>query len=340
MLKPHTVFAAALAVVFSLSGCGVSEDPSGRSSQQVTVAYPDGGTAAGNAGCTYTQGYWKNHPTAWPVTSLTLGTRTYTQAELLVIFRTPVKGNGLISLSHQLIAAKLNLAAGAAGGALGTSIADADAMIGNLVVGSGSLSTSATSPLTGKLDAFNNGVTNVTTQVDRTWRYFKIVVPPAALGWDIRLVNVTAGTPAMMIRRDLLPEGSGNIPYDWNPGYSDTWPSGNQWAAGPDWTGRNYASDGQYAPPNMVAMGMGRPLEAGTYYVGVYATGDSSYTLQSRGIGSGLDVERKLREHGLGLAHGLRPGERNVELVSSPMKLFPSSSDTFMVCAPGLMLAK
>jgi hypothetical protein len=24
--------------------------------------------------CTYTQGYWKNHPSVWPVTSLTLGT--------------------------------------------------------------------------------------------------------------------------------------------------------------------------------------------------------------------------------------------------------------------------
>src|SRR5688572_4120879 len=33
--------------------------------------------------CTFTQGYWKNHTEAWPVTNLTLGTVNYTAAELL-----------------------------------------------------------------------------------------------------------------------------------------------------------------------------------------------------------------------------------------------------------------
>src|SRR6266498_1164478 len=34
--------------------------------------------------CTYTQGYWRTHPDAWPVTSLTLGTVTYQAAELKI----------------------------------------------------------------------------------------------------------------------------------------------------------------------------------------------------------------------------------------------------------------
>ena len=62
--------------------------------------------------CTFTQGFWQNHPEVWPVQSLTLGGRVYTQAELLLIFDAPVAGNGLIALAHQLIAAKLNVAMG------------------------------------------------------------------------------------------------------------------------------------------------------------------------------------------------------------------------------------
>ncbi len=115
----------------------------------------DGGVQAGD--CTLTQGYWKNHEEAWPVSSLTLGNVTYTKAELLVIFTTPVKGNGLISLAHQLIAAKLNVAAGADDAAIASTIDAADDLIGDLVVGEDSLSTDAVGDLVGKLDAFNNG---------------------------------------------------------------------------------------------------------------------------------------------------------------------------------------
>lgn len=115
----------------------------------------DAGAVAGN--CTLTQGYWKNHSDAWPVASLELGSVTYTTDELIAILKTPVKGNGLIQLAHQLIAAKLNVEAGADDAAIGASIDAADAMIGGLVVGEDSLATSATSELTGELDAFNNG---------------------------------------------------------------------------------------------------------------------------------------------------------------------------------------
>ncbi|UYZ60401.1 hypothetical protein [Hymenobacter latericus] len=108
--------------------------------------------------CTYTQGYWKNHPEAWPVSSLTLGSRTYTKAQLLEILNTPVRGNGLISLAHQLIAAKLNAANCNGVSPVANTISQADALIGGLIVGgSGSLAPSATSTLTSRLDSYNNG---------------------------------------------------------------------------------------------------------------------------------------------------------------------------------------
>ena len=66
-----------------------------------------------NLNCTYTLGYWKNHPEAWPVTSLTLGTVSYNQAELLSILNQSAGGNGLVTLAHQLITTLLNQAQGA-----------------------------------------------------------------------------------------------------------------------------------------------------------------------------------------------------------------------------------
>jgi hypothetical protein len=124
-------------------------------------------------GCTLTQGFWKTHgPTAcvtgnntneWPAfTTLTLGTVSYTDAQLCSILNQSTAGNGLVALAHQLIAAKLNIADGADGSAIATTIAAADAAIGSLVVppvGSGALAPSSVSPLVTALDDYNNGVT-------------------------------------------------------------------------------------------------------------------------------------------------------------------------------------
>jgi cysteine-rich repeat protein len=112
------------------------------------------------ANCTYTQGFWKNHADAWPVSSLTLGSVSYSKSQLISILQRPVAGNGLIQLAHQLIAAKLNVAQGAS--RVGDTIAAADALIGSLVVppvGSGTLPTSTTSGLTSALDSYNTGLT-------------------------------------------------------------------------------------------------------------------------------------------------------------------------------------
>ena len=119
-------------------------------------------TLTDDGGCVLTQGYWKNHAEDWPTLSLTLGTTVYTQAELLDILNTPAEGNGLIFLAHQLIAAKLNVAAGAT--SPGTLIADADALVDGLVIppiGNGFLDPAVASPLTDALDNFNSGAAGV-----------------------------------------------------------------------------------------------------------------------------------------------------------------------------------
>jgi hypothetical protein len=127
--------------------------------------------ACGSTGtCTLTQGYWKTHgpiPTGnntnqWAVTSLTLGSVLYSDLQLLAIFNTPAAGNGLIALAHQLMAAKLNVAAGSDPTAVAAAIAAADALIGGLVVppvGSGFLAAASTSALITELANYNEGAT-------------------------------------------------------------------------------------------------------------------------------------------------------------------------------------
>src|SRR5262249_26318164 len=86
------------------------------------------------SGCVLGHGYWKSHPGQWPVTQLQLGNVTYNQQQLLSILKQPVRGNGLISLAYQEIAAKLNIANGANGSCINKTLAAADALIGDLVI--------------------------------------------------------------------------------------------------------------------------------------------------------------------------------------------------------------
>jgi hypothetical protein len=60
--------------------------------------------------CPLGKGYWKNHAEAWPVDSLTLGSQSYTQDELLALLGMPVVGDASIHLAHHLITAMLNVA--------------------------------------------------------------------------------------------------------------------------------------------------------------------------------------------------------------------------------------
>jgi hypothetical protein len=108
------------------------------------------------------QGYWEHHFGDWPAigAGLSLGNRVYSAAELLAILQqNPVKGNGLIALAHQLVAAKLNIANGADGASISSTIAAANALIGDQIVppvGDGSLLPAQTGALTQALDDFNS----------------------------------------------------------------------------------------------------------------------------------------------------------------------------------------
>ena len=148
---------AALLVAAPLVGLGCAGD---MTSDNAALSGEQDEGSGSSGDCTFTQGYWKNHPDAWPVSSLKLGSVTYSKIELIAILKTPVKGNGLVQLAHQLIAAKLNVAAGAPDSAIKSAIDQADALIGSLVCppkGDGELATGQTSSLNDKLDDFNNG---------------------------------------------------------------------------------------------------------------------------------------------------------------------------------------
>lgn len=113
------------------------------------------------SGCTYTIGGYKNKFKNL-VVQLTLGTQTYSPAQLLLILNQSVQGNGLVSLAHQLIAAKLNIYYGAvASQDVLNAIAAADALIGGLAIppiGNGYLLPATTGATISTLDAFNNGL--------------------------------------------------------------------------------------------------------------------------------------------------------------------------------------
>lgn len=85
--------------------------------------------------CPHGSGFWKNHPTEWPVSSLDLGADHLDQAALLSILKTPVRGDATRILARPLIAAKLNMAAGAGDDIAGV-IAEADAYLADHPVGS------------------------------------------------------------------------------------------------------------------------------------------------------------------------------------------------------------
>ncbi len=130
-------------------------------------------TGSGSAGvppetCVFSHGYWKNHPSAWPVRTLQLGDpakpiHAYHQRALQSLIAMPAKGDASVILARQLIAAKLNIANGAQSSIALNAIAHADALLAafnqrlpyhiksSTPVGGGMTSTAAV------LDDFNNG---------------------------------------------------------------------------------------------------------------------------------------------------------------------------------------
>ena len=140
-----------------------------------------------------------------------------------------------------------------------------------------------------KVLSFDGGSANVNSQLD-LWQIFQVTVPPSAVGWDLRLANVSGGAPRMVICRDLAPSSLIGHPELYR---MTNWPSGWQLAPDIDWTGLNEA-DGSSSTGHVFQAGLGNPLEPGTYYVGITnlnSTSPASYTITSRGIGAGFLVK-------------------------------------------------
>ncbi len=130
-----------------------------------------GGSGGTGGHCTYTQGFWKNHPDAWPVTSLTIGGVSYSEAQLLDIFNMAPSGDASLILAHQLIAAMLNLdnsstSPAAVTQALGAAQVwmaankDADGRL-PYGTGTGSAAANQATALASTLDNFNNGLAGI-----------------------------------------------------------------------------------------------------------------------------------------------------------------------------------
>lgn len=128
------------------------------------VRYDAGGTVVVSANCPLGHGFWKNHPEAWAVNSLTLGSQTYIKAELLVLLHNATKTDASVILARQLIAAKLNLANGSDPASISGTIAHADGILSNFSgklpfkVKPSSIAGQAMVADAGVLDNYNSGL--------------------------------------------------------------------------------------------------------------------------------------------------------------------------------------
>ncbi len=156
-----------IAAVLAMAACSRGNTPASPGSTGSDVVLdspaPSGrvhAAAIAPANCTFSQGFWKNHPGDWPVQQLTLGAVTFSKTEALALLKTPPRGDATITLAHQLIAAKLNVANGADPSAIASTLAEADAFLTTNPVGSkpGGAARETASALTATLDDYNNGV--------------------------------------------------------------------------------------------------------------------------------------------------------------------------------------
>lgn len=111
---------------------------------------------------TGTPGYWKNHPEAWPVSSITIGGVSYTKAEAIAWLE-KVGKDRTITMFSSLVPAKLNVLIGNDGSCVSSTINAADDWMATYgPVGSGvhaaSYAWKVGEPLHRQLDNYNNGM--------------------------------------------------------------------------------------------------------------------------------------------------------------------------------------
>jgi hypothetical protein len=113
---------------------------------------------------TGTPGYWKNHPNAWPVLSITIGGVLYSREEAIAILTKPGKDKRATMFSS-LLSAMLNVLIGNDSSCIQTTIDAANIWMtgkgipntGTIVTG-GSADWAVGEPLHQQMDAYNNGL--------------------------------------------------------------------------------------------------------------------------------------------------------------------------------------
>jgi hypothetical protein len=109
-----------------------------------------------------TQGYWKNHLSAWPGTTITVGGVTRTNADANNLMSRPPKGDQTWSMYRQLVAAILNVKIGGCATCIQSVIDAANQWLMDHPVGSNVSASSTAWQGSGEdihdtLDAYNNG---------------------------------------------------------------------------------------------------------------------------------------------------------------------------------------
>jgi hypothetical protein len=111
---------------------------------------------------TGTPGYWKNHPEAWPVATITVGGVTYSKADAIA-WLDAVSKDRTTTMFSSLVSAKLNVLIGNDASCVSSTIDAADAWmatygpVGNGVAAS-SLAWKLGEPLHRLMDNYNNGM--------------------------------------------------------------------------------------------------------------------------------------------------------------------------------------
>ena len=148
MTKPHRSPSPLLLLALAAGAfaCDSNEDADPRTAADrppAAIRAP-----ADDEGCTYTQGYWKNHD-EWPMPNTVVCDQTW-----LEILHTPPKGDPWYILAHQWIAASLNVGSGAAPPA-DDALIQAEVLLSDCVIDDGEHD--AALALAGLLDDYNNG---------------------------------------------------------------------------------------------------------------------------------------------------------------------------------------
>ncbi len=144
---------------------------------------------------------------------------------------------------------------------------------------------------------------SVTGQLPGTWKFYRLDVTETldgnpVLGVEARIKDWSGNRPDLVIRRGDLPQSTGNGS-GWPQGgwpIATSWPIGNQAGTSfSSWSRYDGSADGsQRYEEFLLSMAMGQPLEAGTYYLGVYNSSSSTpmnYTLETKAVGAGMSYE-------------------------------------------------